>query len=305
MMRLHRLLDLAEVRRSMLYLPIQAFTLWDFHVLLRLERWQVRAGRHARSWISALGEMDALAALSALHFDNPNWAFPDIVAEAEPLIEATDLGHPLLADDVRVGNDVRIGPPGSFLLITGSNMSGKSTLLRAIGTNVVLARAGAPVCAAALRLPPVILETSMRIHDSLQQGLSHFMAELERLKGVVETARRVEAEGDGSMLYLLDDIFQGTNTVERQIAARKVIDYLLTTGAIGGVTSHDLQLADTEPLKSACDPVHFTERIEEGSTDTAISFDYKLRPGIATSKNALKLLEIVGLDQDKRDGTDD
>jgi DNA mismatch repair ATPase MutS len=286
---------LSEVRYSMLYVPIQALTLWDFHVLHRLERWQQAAGRRVRPWLEALGVVDALAALSTLRFENPDWAFPEVTDGDPPMLEAQGLGHPLLSDDVRVVNDVSVGPPSSFLLITGSNMSGKSTLLRAIGVNVVLARAGAPVCASAMRLPPVQLESSMRVHDSLQQGLSHFRAELERLKGVVEAARRVTSDGSGAMLYLLDDIFQGTNTVERQIAARKVISHLLGTHAIGAVTSHDLQLAETDELSAACVPVHFRETIEEGSEGPIISFDYKLRAGIATSRNALKLLEIVGL----------
>lgn len=297
MKKLHRLLALAEVRYSMTYMPIQAFTLWDFHVLWRLERWQLTSGRHARRWLEALAEFDALAALAGLCFENPDWAFPEITEAQTPTLEATGLGHPLLPDGVRVVNDVKLGPPGSFLFVTGSNMSGKSTLLRAIGTNTVLARAGAPVCASSMRLPPVILETSMRVHDSLQQGLSHFMAELTRLKGVVEAARRVHRDGNGTLLYLLDDVLQGTNTAERRIAARKIIHHLLAEGAIGGVTSHDLALADTDELSAACDPVHFSEQIHEGPDGPGISFDFKLRPGIATSKNALKLLEIVGLDE--------
>jgi ABC-type Na+ transport system ATPase subunit NatA len=293
--RLHRLLVQADVRLSMLYLPIQALTLWDFHVLLRLEKWQLRAGSRARSWMSALGASDAMAALAALKHDNPGWVFPEISDGGTPVLAARGLGHPLIPDLARVANDVEIGPPGTFLFITGSNMSGKSTLLRAIGTNVVLARAGAPVCAAEMKLPPVTLETSMRIHDSLQQGLSHFMAELQRLKAVVETARRVSRDGTGTLLYLLDDILQGTNTSERRIAARKIVTHLLAERAIGGVTSHDLTLADSEELCDTRTAVHFTERIEETADGAAISFDYKLRPGVATSKNALKLLEIVGL----------
>jgi ABC-type multidrug transport system fused ATPase/permease subunit len=301
MERLHRLASLSEVRYSMLYVPIQAFTLWDFHVLLRLERWQATAGRHARDWTAALGIADALAALSTLHFENVDWVFPEITDDDSPVIRARGLGHPLIPDDERVVNDVRIGPPGRFLLVTGSNMSGKSTLLRAIGTNVVLARAGAPVCAAAMRLPPLRIESSMRVHDSLQQGLSHFMAELQRLKGVLDAARNVNDADSGTVLYLLDDIFQGTNTAERRIAARTVVAHLLKTPAIGAVTSHDLQLADTEELSTAADPVHFSETIEKGPEGPRISFDYKLRPGMATSQNALKLLEIVGL-ADEPDG---
>ncbi len=295
MKRLDRLLRLAEVRFSMLYGPTQALTLWDFHVLRQLERWQRTSGRRARGWLSTLGEADALAAMATLAHDNPGWAFPRIVENGPPIVSARDIGHPLLPDGVRVVNDVHLGPPGSFLLVTGSNMSGKSTLLRAIGMNVVLARAGAPVCASEMTTPAVRLETSMRVHDSLQMGLSHFMAELERLRAVVEAARRARDDG-GPLLYLLDDIFQGTNSEERRIAARKVIAHLVAAGAIGGVTSHDLQLAETEDLAASCVPVHFSERIEEGPRGPSITFDYKLRPGFASSKNALKLLELVGLD---------
>ncbi|HSG81609.1 MAG TPA: hypothetical protein VLC48_05130 [Gemmatimonadota bacterium] len=297
MERLHRLSSLADVRLSMAYAAIQAFTLWDFHVLARLEGWQATAGRQARRWLAALGEFDALAALGGLSFDNPTWAFPSVADDGRLVVQATAMGHPLLPDHVRVANDVAVGPPGTFLLITGSNMSGKSTLLRAIGTNVVLARAGGPVCATSMSLPPVRLETSMRVHDSLRAGLSHFMAELQRLKHIVGAADEAEAGEAGTpLLYLLDDIFQGTNTAERQIAARKVIAHLLAAGAIGAVTSHDLALADTDELSRGCDPVHFTESIEEAPSGARITFDYRLRPGVATSRNAIKLLEIVGLD---------
>jgi hypothetical protein len=295
MKRLHRLEGLAAVRYAMLHGVIQALTLWDFHVLVRVEKWQGRVGRYARRWLAALGEADALAALAGLRFDHTDWAFAQMIEDGAPALEATDLGHPLLRDDARVDNDVKLGPPGRFLFVTGSNMSGKSTLLRAIGTNVVLAGAGAPVCASSLRLPPVRLATSMRVHDSLQQGLSQFMAELQRLRDIVEAAREVELDGGITLLYLLDDIFQGTNTEERRIAARKVVARLLAAQTIGAVTSHDLNLADTPPLSSARIPVHFTETIEQDDDGPKISFDYRLRPGLATSRNALKLLEIVGL----------
>lgn len=298
MERLHRLVSLSEVRLSMMYVALQALTLWDFHVLDRLEAWQLRSGRRVRNWLTAVAEADALAALATLSFDQPDWAFPEITRDGTAALEARDIGHPLLPDSVRVVNDITVPPPGRFLFITGSNMSGKSTLLRAIGTNVILAQAGGPVCASALRLPPVSLATSMRVHDSLQAGLSHFMAELQRLKAVVEAARRAE---DRPLLYLLDDILQGTNSAERQIAARKVVQHLLEENAIGCVTSHDLALADEETLSTACDAVHFTESVEEGSAGPKITFDYRLQPGVATSRNALKLVELVGLGNSNRD----
>jgi energy-coupling factor transporter ATP-binding protein EcfA2 len=274
---------------------LQRLCLWDVHALAALERWQRDVGGRVRRWLVALGEIEALAALAGLAHAQPAWTMPAIEPEAAA-IEATALGHPLLADEARVANDVAVGPPGSFLLVTGSNMSGKSTLLRAIGTNLVLAGAGGPVCAAALRLPPVVLWTSMRIEDSLAQGVSYYLAELRRLKAIVDAARAIERPGEEPRLcYLLDEMLQGTNTAERQIAARRIIGHLVRCGAIGAVSTHDLNLADASPLAEAARTVHFTEQFASGPEGTTMTFDYQLRPGIATSTNALKLMEMIGL----------
>jgi DNA mismatch repair ATPase MutS len=205
-------------------------------------------------------------------------------------LAAACLGHPLIPDDRRVANDVVAGPPGTLLLITGSNMSGKSTLLRAIGLNTVLAQAGGPVCATRMSMPAADLETSIRIQDSLEHGLSYFMAALARLKGILERARHPE---DGRVVfYLLDEILQGTNTAERSIAVRGVARHLLDAGAIGVMTTHDLGLAGEPPLSTAARLVHFTEIIDEHGHMT---FDYRLRPGLATSRNALRLMQLIGM----------
>jgi DNA mismatch repair ATPase MutS len=214
----------------------------------------------------------------------------------------------MLQEHVRVANDVRLGPPGSFMLVTGSNMSGKSTLLRAIGVNVVLAQAGGPVCATSLCLRPTRLFTSMPVRDSLARGVSHFMAGLLRLKTIVEAAREALTVGDGDSaagrgprtLYLFDELLQGTNSAEREVAVRNVICEMLSLGAVGAVTTHDLALAEMPELTAAMRAVHFSESIEEvpadgGESVTTMSFDYKLRPGVATSRNALRLMEIMGL----------
>lgn len=174
-------------------------------------------------------------------------------------------------------------------------MSGKSTLLRSIGVNAVLAGAGGPVCAAALRLPPVALWTSVRVQDSLERGVSYFMAELQRLKLVVDAADRRAAEGGAPVLYLLDEILQGTNTAERQIAARQIIGHLVRRGAIGAVSTHDLALADAPELAGSAGAVHFRDTIGDGASGPTMSFDYTLRPGVATTTNALRLMELVGL----------
>ncbi len=290
--RLARLMPLADLRRWMFFLPIQLVTLWNVHLLWLLEHWQQVAGKQARGWLMALGETEALAALAALAHDHPGWAFPDLTEDQPAVLSALGLGHPLLAPAVCVGNDVEVGPAGTLLLVTGSNMSGKSTLLRAIGVNVVLAQAGGPVCASSLRLPPIALATSMRVQDSLAQGVSHFMAELKRLRLVVDLMQAARATGERMPLFLLDEILHGTNTAERQIAARQIIRHLLDLGATGAVSTHDLALADA-PETAAGRLVHFTETITPGAEGLTMSFDYRLRPGIATSTNALALVHQV------------
>ncbi|PLS79512.1 MAG: hypothetical protein CYG59_12810 [Chloroflexi bacterium] len=184
------------------------------------------------------------------------------------------------------------------MLVTGSNMSGKSTLLRAVGLSVVLAQAGGPVCAGDLQLPPITLATSMRVQDSLERGVSYFMAEIQRLKAVVDLAEQTRAAGQRTLLYLLDEILHGTNTGERQIAARRIIRHLLNQGALGAVSTHDLALGDAPELAAAAQLVHFTETFARGPEGPVMHFDYRLRPGIATSTNALKLMELVGLPLD-------
>ena len=320
---LRRLLDMAQVRESPLFhLPLAVVLLWDVHVLAALERWKTRSGAQVRDWLDAAGEAEALAALAALAADHPDWTFPTIDTAADR-IHARTLGHPLLASEVCVRNDVTIGPAGSFLLVTGSNMSGKSTLLKAVGLNAALAQAGGPVCAESLTMPPLRVVTSMRVEDSLEDGVSFFMAGLRRLKQVVDAAESAIAppgvpghrandghraptrsaiappahsrdqRPPGRVLYLLDEILQGTNSAERRIAARTVLRMLLGSGAIGAVTTHDLTLADADDLVARAIPVHFTESVGQG--DGGLTFDYRLRDGIATSTNALKLLELVGL----------
>ena len=293
--RLETLVGLAGMRTTLANPLAQYLFLWDFHTLYLMERWQQRHGAQVRGWFQALGEVEALAALSVLAFEEPGWPFP--LFTDEPRIAARALGHPLLPAASRVANDVTVGPPGTFLLVTGSNMSGKSTLLRTLGINAVLAQAGAPVCAAELRLPPaLVLATSLRVQDSLQEGVSFFMAELRRLASVVERADQADARPGGPVvLYLLDEILRGTNTHERQIIVGQVIAHLLRCRAIGAVTTHDLSLAEAEGLAAACQAVHFTEDFEEGHGGATMRFDYRMRPGLATTTNALKLLKVIGL----------
>jgi DNA mismatch repair ATPase MutS len=226
--------------------------------------------------------------MAELAWLNPGWSWP-VLSESADALTAREIGHPLIGDQRRVPNDVQIGPAGSVLIVTGSNMAGKSTLLRAVGLNVVLARAGGPVCAAGLSLPDLDVWTSVRIRDSLEHGVSLYMAELLRLKQIVDAAN------ERPILYLLDEILHGTNTAERRIAARAVISQLIATGSIGAVSTHDLELLDDESLARQAAPVHLLDQVVDTPDGPEMHFDYRLRPGLAPSSNALRLLKLVGL----------
>ena len=277
------------------YLPLQVVLLYDIHILCLLEAWQSKFGAYARRWFAALGSLEALSSLAGLAHDNPGWAMPQ-VEESATAYQAAAMGHPLLPDESRVANDVQIGPRGTFLLVTGSNMSGKSTLLRSVGVNATLAMAGASVCAARLTLPLVALTTSMRLRDSLESGVSFYMAELLRLKRIVEQARDAAGRNGRVLVYLLDEILRGTNSKERHIAVVRVMEHLLRHDAIGAISTHDLDLAASPALADKCSCVHFRETLHDEQAEKIMTFDYRLRPGIATTSNALKLLEIVGLE---------
>jgi len=291
---LERIAQFVIPRSAQVYWVVQPLVLWDLHVLAALEVWQARNAAHVRAWLDALGEIEALAVLASLAHAHPDWALPTIDPTAQQLV-ARQAGHPLLSPDTRVDNDVQLGPSGTFLLVTGSNMAGKSTYLRTIGINVVLAQAGGPVCARAWRMPPLALWTSMRIVDSLERGVSTFLAEVLRLKQIVEATRG--SDGDARRVcFLLDEILQGTNTTERQIAARRVMRVLLAHGATGAVSTHDLALVDEPDLRPAAHLVHFTETLSDGTDGPAMTFDYRVRDGLATSTNALRLVAMLGLD---------
>lgn len=273
--------------------------MWDLWCAVALEKWRGRVGKVAFGWFRALAELEALASIAGFAFENPDHAFPEIVDV--PTFEARALGHPLIDSDKRVANDVTIEGPGHALVVTGSNMSGKSTLLRALGINTVLANAGGPVCATSLKLGRLRVATSMRVSDSLEEGTSRFYAELKKLKLVLDLSR-VHAEAASksnkdvappTLLFLLDEILHGTNTRERLIGARAILKELVKRGAMGAVSTHDLGLADLETeMQGQMKNVHFEEQVE----GDVMSFDYLLRNGVVQSSNALRLMKIVGLD---------
>lgn len=300
---LGNLVWLANWRRNgiffLLYLVCQFFGFWDVHILKLLENWKAKHGHLARDWFDRLGQWESLCAMSKLAYDQPAWTFPTMIEEGAKVVKGTQLGHPLLSDEDRVANDCQVGPAGTVLLVTGSNMSGKSTLLRSIGLNVAMAQMGSVICADEMSLPSLKIATSMRISDSLADGVSFFMAELKRLKQIVDEAEEVQKQSEWNMLFLLDEILQGTNSRERQIAVSRVVRRLVDDESIGCISTHDLDLAKTEDLKECCVTVHFCEDFQEGDGEKQMTFDYRMHEGISPTTNALKLLEMVGLGEQK------
>ena len=284
---LRRLVDRRDMRHNQFFAPIAALLLWGTHSALALERWRERCGPRLAEWVTAAGEIEALCALAGYAYEHPDDPFPEIV-EAGPVFEGEALGHPLLPASACVRNDLRLGDAPRALVMSGSNMSGKSTMLRTVGCNAILALAGAPVRATRLRLSPLRLTASIRIVDSLQDGRSHFMAEIVRLRQVVEISR-----GAPPALFLLDEILHGTNSHDRRIGAEAVIRGLVEHGALGIVTTHDLALTRmVDASEGRMANVHFEDHLEEGKME----FDYRLRPGVVEKSNALELMRSVGLD---------
>lgn len=280
-----RLLGLAESRRNQLHPVVHLLTLWDVHVFSRLEDWRRENGALVRQWLEALAEVEAVSCFGNVAADHPEFHFPK-VEDGRAYLSTTGVWHPLLRD--AVPNDVELPGPGFLLLVTGSNMSGKSTLLRALGINSVLALAGAPVAAAQLSLGPLKILTSMRVQDSLSAGVSFFHAEVLRLKAVLEAAAAVP----GQALVLLDEILLGTNSGERRVASREVLRLLLEARALGAVTTHDLALARLETEHpGSIRAVHFQDHVEDGQ----MRFDYQLREGVVRTTNALRLMQQAGI----------
>jgi DNA mismatch repair ATPase MutS len=294
--RIGRVAAWAEVRASpMMHGVLQLLLAWDRQIVRAVERWRTSFGPSLGGWFSALAEIECIAALAGLAHANPAWTFPDLAPEPPLRLRARGLGHPLLPDGSRVLNDVEVGPPGTVLLISGSNMSGKSTLLRAIGLNALLARVGGPVCAEAMWCPPLRLCTSLRVQDSLAAGISYFMAEALRLRDIVFAAEESAEDGAAPVLYLVDEILRGTNSEERAVASRFIVARLLKTSAIGAITTHDLGVFDVPEIAERARHAHFAEQFTSEGGERRLTFDYHLRPGPTTSSNALELLSLIGL----------
>ncbi|MCC7180229.1 MAG: DNA mismatch repair protein MutS [Acidobacteria bacterium] len=292
--RLVRLADILNTRQNQFFVPIAALFLLGTQTAMGIDRWRARCGAHVPRWLEIAGEYEALAALAGYAAEHPGDPFPEIDAQG-PLLEADDLSHPLIPAARAVPNSVRLGGDGPHvMLVSGSNMSGKSTWLRTIGINVVLAQAGAPVRARRMRLSPLHAGATLRIQDSLQAGQSRFFAEITRLSEIVAMARRHSADSSApSVLFLLDEVLAGTNSHDRRIGAEAIVRGLVDMGAIGLVTTHDLALTDVVAgLGARAANVHFEDRFEGG----VLHFDYQLRDGVVKTSNALALMRSVGLD---------
>jgi hypothetical protein len=290
--QLHRLVELHDWQHNLFFLIFSLPFMWGTHVAWAIEEWRRAHGTHLRLWIDAVGELEAFSSLSAYRFEHPDDPFPVIVEPSASVhtgvFDGRGLGHPLIPAARAIRNDVACVAPTQLLVVSGSNMSGKSTLLRTVGINAVLALAGAPVRAESLRLSPLVVGATLRIQDSLQEGRSRFYAEITRIREIADIAR-----GAAPLLFLLDELFHGTNSHDRLIGSSGVLRSLLDRGAIGLITTHDLALSG---IASALAPRAVNVHFEDWFDGEDLRFDYRLKPGPVTRSNAIALMRAVGLD---------
>ena len=285
--RLDRLIAWLDARLNQFFAPLAGLLLWATQFAFALEAWRLRSGPLIAKWIAAVGEMEALCALAGYAYEHPHDPFPELV-ESGICFDGKGLGHPLIPADRCVRTDLKLDESMRLLVVSGSNMSGKSTLLRTVGINAVLALAGAPVRADRLRISPLSTGASIHIQDNLQTGASLFYAEITRLRQLMEMAK-----GKPPLLFIIDEILHGTNSHDRRIGAEAILKGLVARGAIGLVTTHDLALTNVvDELAPMAANVHFEDHLENGR----MKFDYVLRPGIVRKSNAIELMRSVGLE---------
>lgn len=285
---LKKILERLDIRfNPLVYFPLNFIFFWDWHQYKALVNWHDKTSDFLPRWIAVFVEMEALCSLANLAYNNPEWYFPEI-AEQHFELEATEAGHPLIVKEKRVCNSVMLEGTGKLMLITGSNMAGKSTFLRTIGVNIVLAMAGAPVCAEKMRISPVKILSSMRIADNLEENTSTFYAELKKLEMIIEAAGKHE-----KCLFLMDEVLRGTNSNDRHKGSRALIEQLLKVEAVSILATHDLALADMED--------RYPDRVKNYYFDVQVRqeelfFDYRLKKGICNSMNASLLMRKIGIE---------
>lgn len=283
--RLSKISERISDRENALFMIVNILTLWDYQCMIALEEWKKESGKRLRQWLEVLAEVEALSSLANIRFENPEWIMP-IISDQNGL-SAQKLGHPLLTQK-RVCNNFEMNPASPISLITGSNMSGKSTFLRTVGSNLVLAYIGAPVCAKEFICSRMNIWTCMRISDNLEQSISSFYAEILRIKQIAEAAKT-----DKPVYFLLDEIFKGTNSHDRHFGAKALIKQLQKDGALGLISTHDLELGTLETKSNGrIKNYHFREYYQ----NQEIRFDYTLRKGISTTRNALYLIKMAGIE---------
>jgi hypothetical protein len=284
--RLARMVSLLDAKNDLPQAPLVATLLWTTHLAFCLATWRRRYGADFLHWLDVLGSLEALHSLAGYAYENPADPFPELVPDG-PLFDAEALGHPLLPPGHCVPNDVHLDPGLTLFVVSGSNMSGKSTLLRAVGINAVLAQIGAPVRARRLRLSSLAVGATIRVQDSLQAGRSRYYAELLRVRQIIGMAR-----GERPLLFLLDELFGGTNSADRRAGAEAVTRALVEAGAVGLLTTHDLALTGVASLVGGrAQNVHFADHLD-GDT---VTFDYIMRPGVVPHGNALAILRAAGI----------
>ncbi len=278
---------LLDLRQFEYFALPAALILWGTNLAICIERWRQQNRAGLARWLDSLGQFEALLCLARYHYENPDYTFAVLKPGSSPLFEAEALGHPLLDHQTCVRCDMRLDAKGTQLIVvSGSNMSGKSTLLRSVGLNSVLALAGAPVCAARLQISPLQIGCSIAVRDSLLQAKSRFQAEVERLKWILTLSCA------NNVLFLLDEMLGGTNSADRLFGARAVIEQLAASGAIGLVTTHDLAVTEVvKALDGRAINVHFEEHYENGE----MRFDYRMRPGVLTRTNGVNVMAALGL----------
>ncbi|WP_353894182.1 DNA mismatch repair protein MutS [Proteinivorax hydrogeniformans] len=281
--RLEKVMSLLSVRFQQWYFLFNILTLWDTHCILGLNNWKDKHGVKVDVYLEVIASFDELSSFAVLNFENSDWVTPQLTKK--PQVKGQNVGHPLIDRNERVGNDIFIGPKSPILMITGSNMSGKSTYLRTVGFNSLLAYCGANVCAKDFRISPMKISTSMRVQDDINSNVSSFYAELKRVRTILQQAK----EGN-KVLFLLDEIFKGTNSKDRHAGAKALIKELYTYEAMGLVSTHDLELAELEN-EIALKNYHFTEHY----VNEDIRFDYKLRSGVSQTFNAKYLMKKMGI----------
>ncbi|MBI2435122.1 MAG: DNA mismatch repair protein MutS, partial [Candidatus Hydrogenedentes bacterium] len=286
--RLDRLSYFFEMQANQLFAPFSIALLWGIHIAYRIEAWRKTWGAQLPQWLEAVGELEALASLACFAYERAEYVFPEL-REGVALFEADGLKHPLLPGATCVENSLHLDAAQPLLLVSGSNMSGKSTLLRTAGINTILAMAGAPVAARRLALGPLRAGATIAVHDSIQGGVSRFYAEIKRLKQLMDFAQ----DQDTRLLFLLDEILHGTNSHDRRIGAEAILTKLLERGAIGLVTTHDLAITGMGgAMVDKAVNAHFEDTVGE----VGPVFDYRLKPGVVQRSNALALMRSVGLD---------